>query len=61
MDRISPNFIYALILTRSMLGLLHIISHTCTRVMAVDLSQNFVSVQYLENKWTEFHQTLYNY
>ena len=25
MDRISPNFIYALILTRSILGLLHII------------------------------------
>ena len=28
MDRISPNFIYAFILTRSMLGLLHIIFRT---------------------------------
>ena len=25
--------------------------------MAVDLSQNFVSLQYLENKWTKFYQT----
>ena len=24
--------------------------------MALDLSQKFVSAQYLENKWTEFHQ-----
>ena len=28
----------------------HNFSHISTRVMAVDLSQNFVSVQYLENK-----------
>ena len=111
MDRIiSPNFIYAFILTRSMLRLLHIIfhifvpvlwpliyakisfpfnilrtnghnftklyicihidkiyvgivahhfSHLCTRVMALDLHHIFVSTQYLENKWTEFHQILY--
>ena len=100
MDRISPNFIYAFILIRSTLGLLHIIfrtfmpelwplidakilflliilrangykftnfyicihiykiyvridthhfSHICTSVMAFDLRQNFVSLQYLEN------------
>ena len=55
------NFFYAFILTRSMLGLLHIIFGTFVPVMAVDLSQNLVSVQYVENKWTEFHQTLYNY
>ena len=112
MDRISPNFIYAFILTRSMLGLLHIIcctfvpklwpfvyskysfplnilrtngqnftkfyiiihidkiyvgivthdlSHICTRFMALNLLQRFVSAQYLENKWTNFDQTLYNY
>ena len=112
MDRLSPNFIYAFILTRSMLGLLHIIFrtfvpelwpliyseilypfnivrtngqiltklnitiytdkihigivscqflHICTSVMALDSGQNFVSIQYLENKWTEFHQTLYMY
>ena len=27
--------------------------------MALDLYQNFVSAQYLENKWIEFHQILY--
>ena len=110
MDRILPNFIYAFILTRSKLRLLHIIFctfvpelwpliyskilfllnilrtngqiltklyitiytdkiyvgvvschfwHNCTSVMVLDLSQNFVSIQYLENKWTEFHQILY--
>ena len=31
----------------------------CTRVMALDLLQNFVSAQYFENKLTEFHQILY--
>ena len=37
-DRIAPNFIYAFILSRSTLGLLHIIfSHICTSVMALDL------------------------
>ena len=35
--------------------------HICTRVMAPDLRHNFVSVQYLENKWTDFDQILYNY
>ena len=54
--RTSPNFIYAFILTRSRLGLLHALfshivthpfSHICTRVMAFDLCQNFVSTQYL--------------
>ena len=36
----------------------HHFSHICTRVMALDLRQNFVSIQYLEKKWTEFHQIL---
>ena len=44
MDRISPNFKYALILT--------------TSFMALDLRQNFASAQYLENKLTEVHQIL---
>ena len=108
MTYFSPNFIYAIILTRSSLGLLHVIfrkfvlelwpviyakisflfnilrtngqtftkfyicihidkiyvgivthhfSHICTGVMALDLLQNFVSVQYRENKWTDFDQT----
>ena len=34
-------------------------SHICTRVMALDLCQKFVSAQYLENKLTEFHQIIY--
>ena len=34
-------------------------SHICSSVMALDFRQNFVSNQYLENKWTEFHQILY--
>ena len=106
----SPNFIYAFILIRSTLGLLHIIFrtfvpelwpliyaiisfqfnilrangqnftkfyiciyidkiyveivtrqfwHICTSVIALELRQNFIFIQYLENKWTEFHQILY--
>ena len=39
----------------------HNFSHICTRVLALDLLQNVVSTQYLENKWTDFDQTLYNY
>ena len=30
-------------------------SHICTSVMTLDLCQYFISVQYLENKWIEFH------
>ena len=58
---IFTKFIYALILTRSSLGLLHVIffSDICTRVMALDLCRNFVSTQYLENQLVEFHQILY--
>ena len=52
--------IYALILTRSMLGLSPVIFlQICTRVMALDLCQNFVSAQYLANKSIEFHPILY--
>ena len=40
----------------STLGLFCHFSHICTRVMALDLHQNFVSAQYLENILTEFHQ-----
>ena len=59
-DRFSPNFIYAFILTRSMLGLLHILLlHIYTRVIALDSWQSFFSAQYLENKLTKFHQILY--
>ena len=37
----------------------HHFSHICTWVMVLDKRQNFISVQYLEIKWTEFHQMLY--
>ena len=37
----------------------HHFSHIFTRVMALDLCHNFVSVQYFENKWADFHQILY--
>ena len=37
----------------------HYFSHICTRVMALDLRQIFVSFQYRENKLTDFHQILY--
>ena len=46
---------YAFILTKPRLSLFLLI---CNRVMAFDSSQNFVSAQYLENKLTEFCQTL---
>ena len=55
-DRFSPNFIFAFTLTRV---ITRPFSHICTRVMARDLCQNFISVQYLENKYTDFHQILY--
>ena len=46
----------------NLLGIVtHHFSHICTRDIAVDLLQNFVSTHYLENKWTDFDQTLYNY
>ena len=38
----------------------HLFWHICTRVMALDLRQNSVSTKYLEDKWAEFDQTLYN-
>ena len=56
MDRlyicIHIDKIYVWIVTHNFL-------HSCTRVMALGLRQIFGSIQYLENKWTEFHQILY--
>ena len=34
----------------------HHFSQICNRVMALDLLQNSVFVQYFENEWTEFDQ-----
>ena len=61
-DRILPNFVYAFILTRSRLGLLHII--ICTLVIELwhlckNFVQNFISAQYLENETIESEQILY--
>ena len=54
------KFYNAPILTRSSLGLLHLnFLHICTRVMVLDLRQNFVFAQYLENSFIEFIQILY--
>ena len=61
MDQTSPNFIYAIILTRAKSALLPIIFAHLYQSYAIYLLQNFVSAQYLENKWTDFGQTLYNY
>ena len=55
---IFTNFIYALMLTRSSLGLLHVIFHKFLPELHV-YSHNFVSAQYPENKSTEIHQVLY--
>ena len=37
----------------------HHCSQICTRVMVLDLLQNFVSAQYLNSKGTNFDQTLF--
>ena len=59
MHRISPNFIYAFILTRSTVGLLaHLFSNIFTRVMALDFLKKCVSTQYFENKRTDFDKTI---
>ena len=49
-NRISLNFIYAFILTRSTLGVmaLDFFSQICKRVMALDWCQNYVTTQYSE-------------
>ena len=53
---IHINKIYVGIVTHNFL-------HICSRVtcIALDLRQNLVSIQYLENKWTEFYQIIYIY
>ena len=59
-DIFSPNFINALIWTRSGLGLLHIIFQIFVlELWPLIYAKNFVSAQYLENQLVEFHQILY--
>ena len=36
-------------------------SHICTRIMALDLCQNFVSAQYVENKLTYSPKIIYSF
>ena len=58
-DIFSPNLIYEFILTRSSFWIICHFSQICTRVMTLDLRQNFVSAHYLENSFIEFIQILY--
>ena len=61
-DRISPNFIFALLLTRSRLGLLHIIFVLFeTELWPLIYVRIVFLLIYLENKWPEFDQTLYTH
>ena len=54
-DRISPNFIYAFILTRSMAGLLHILFH----IFVPEFWPLIYAKNLFPNKLIEFHQILY--
>ena len=59
MDRISPNFMYAFILTRYTLGLLHIIFRTfVAELLPLIYSKISFPLNILR---TNFDQTLYNY
>ena len=53
-DGIWPNFAYALMLTRSSLGLLHVNFRKFTTELWPLTCQNFVSAQYLDDKSMEF-------
>ena len=58
--RINPNFVCALILKWSILGLFHVIFPNLYQSHGpLFLRQNFVSAQYIENRLTEFYQILY--
>ena len=54
MDRISPNFIYAFILTRSRFGLLHIIFCTIVPELWPLIYASFVSAQYFNVQCSPF-------
>ena len=57
-DGLRPNFVYALLLTRSTMyvGIVnhHFFLQIWNRFTALDSSQNLVFAQYLENKLTEW-------
>ena len=54
--------IYAFIMTRSSLGLLHVVFRKFVpELWPFIYAKSYVSAQYLEKKWTDFDQTLYNY
>ena len=53
-------YMHSIHIDKSYVGIVtHHFSHICTRVMALDLHQNFVSTHYLENKLIEFYNILY--
>ena len=55
LDRFSLNFIYAFILIRSSLGLLHVIFCTfIPELWPLVYAKKIVSAQYLDNKLTDF-------
>ena len=56
MDRILPNFVYTLLLTRSGL-VLYFFFIFATELQPLIISK-LVFAQYLENGWTEFNQIL---
>ena len=59
-SRIFTKFYICIHIDKIYFGIVaHHFSHICTRVLALDLRQNFVSIHFLENKWTEFHLILY--
>ena len=54
------QILYAFILTRSSLGLLHVIfPNFKPELWPFIIRKKFVSAQYLENQLVEFHQILY--
>ena len=53
------NFAYALIITRSRLGLLCVKFCNLQQIMALDYGQNFVFAQYLENELIKLDQSLH--
>ena len=60
MDRISSNFIYALILTRSSLGLLHAIFRSFVpELWPLIYAKISFPLNILRTDLTEFHQILY--
>ena len=48
-ERISSNFVFVFVLRKPWLVLLAVFSINCSRVMALDICQNFISIWHLLN------------